>query len=607
MKNLRISMLFSILIMVAIVCANAQPSGGTYGPTQLYYELPDVKGTIYYVAPDGTANSPGTSVNSPTTIESAIVKAVSGDAIVMRGGVYRTGNLTFNQGITIQPYKDEYPVLKGTRIADKWEKTAGGAWVTSWNYLFPGRPEDWWRKDREEKFTPLHRFNNDGIFIDGKYLQSVGSAAEVDEGTYYVDYGAKKIYIGADPTDKLVEITAFRKALVRPVAEVNGKKPDKRGPVIRGIEFTQYPDTMVHVGGTVLAIDQHGRDIVGTVLENCTFSNCFRIGVFVIGDSLVMRNCIVTDTNTEGVYVVASEDILLERNIFARNNIERWTGFYPAAVKIFNQCKRAVVRDNLITDQPNSNGVWYDVGNTDGVFVNNWVQKVGTRTTPFRPNTIWHGQSGFFFEISKGVIVAGNVFTECDNGILILNSSGAKIYQNTFINSQAAIARDHRSAQGDHFGWHPRTGPDVHERVGHEFVNNLMFGDETYSRPLLHVWQPNTLCKQLQVPALEKLNHNVYVNRILADPIMMLSQHLNGECQLSFNSQQEISKAVPGYETSGVVLKNYRGPLFHGMHLADYRLVPEFPGYKAAGVTPEYIMKWINNKAVTVYPGAYPH
>ena len=606
MKNMKISLLFSVLLMFAFVQANAQPTGGPYGPTQLYYELPNVKGTIYYVSPDGNAGSAGTSVNSPTTIEAAIVKAVSGDAIVMRGGVYRTGNLTFNQGITIQPYQNEYPVLKGTRVADKWKKTVEGAWVTNWSYLFPGRPEDWWRREREEKSTPLHRFNNDGIFIDGKYLQSVGSLAEVDENTYYVDYKAGRIYIGADPSGKLVEITAFRKALVRPVAEVNGKKPDKKGPVIRGIEFTQYPDTMVHIGGTILAIDQHGRDIVGTVFENCTFSNCFRIGVFVIGDSLVMRNCLVTDTNTEGVYVVASDDILLERNIFARNNIERWTGFYPAAVKIFNQCKRAVVRDNLVTDHPDSNGVWYDVGNTDGVFVNNWVQRVGTRTIPFRANTVWHGQSGFFFEISKGVVVAGNVFAECDNGILILNSSGAKIYQNTFINSQAAIARDHRSAQGDHFGWHPRTGPDVHERVGHEFVNNLMYGDETYNRPLLHVWQPNTLCKQLQEMAIEKLNHNVYVNRILADPIMMLSHDLKGQCQSSFNSPQEITKSVPKYETAGIALKNYRGPLFRGVHLGNYRLVPEFQGIKAAGATPEYIMKWINNKTATLYTGAYP-
>ena len=594
---------FFILVLVSYL--NAQPSGGPYGPVQQYYELPDVPGTIYYVSPDGKPSASGKTVDTPTTIESVIKKVVTGDAIIMRGGTYRTGDLTFNQGITIQPYKDEYPVLKGTKVADKWEKAGDAVWATQWEFLFPGKPEGWWRQEREEKFTPLHRFNNDGIFIDGKYLQSVGRVADVDEGTYFVDYVAKKIYIGIDPTDKFVEITAFRKAIFRPDGEVNGMKPCKRGPVIRGIEFTQYPDTMVHIGGNVLAIDQHGRDIVGTVFENCTFSNCFRIGVFVIGDSLVMKNCLVTHTNTEGLYVVASTDILIEKNIFANNNIERWTGFYPATVKIFNQCKRAQVRDNLVTDQPNSNGIWYDVGNTDGIFVNNWIQRVGTRTTPFRSNTVWNGQSGFFFEISKGVVCAGNVFVDCDNGILILNSSDAKIYQNTFINSQAVIARDSRSTQGDHFDWHPSTGPDVEERVGHEFVNNLMFGDNTYNRPLLHIWQPNQMCERLKEPALSKLQNNVYVNTIVSNPIIMLSQNLNGICQSSFNSPAEMSKAFRGYGKGSVSYNNYKGPLFKGVEVGNYQLVSDFPGMKAASETPEYIKKLLGSFGTKPFPGAF--
>ena len=59
---------------------------------------------------------------------------------------------------------------------------------------------------------------------------------------------------------------------------------------------------------------------------------------------------------------------------FRRNNVEQLTGYYPAAVKIFNQSHRVTVRDNLVIDNPHSNGVWWDVGNRDGVFVNNWVE-----------------------------------------------------------------------------------------------------------------------------------------------------------------------------------------------------------------------------------------
>ncbi len=271
----------------------------------------------------------------------------------------------------------------------------------------------------------MHRFNNDGVFIDGKFLQSAGSKEEVDEGTFFVDYDNKKIYLGVDPTDRFIEITAVRKAIFRTTDKVHGKISDGRGPVLRGLEITQYPDTMVHIDGYypqgISSEDQHGKDVVGTVFENCIFSNSFRIGVFAIGDSLVMRNCKVINTNTEGVFIVASSDVLLERNIFAHNNIERWTGFFSAAVKIFNQSHRVICRENKVIDHPFSNGIWYDIGNIDGVFVNNWLEGVGYVDGPFRTDQVWASKNAFFFEISHGAICASNVFVNCDQGILILN------------------------------------------------------------------------------------------------------------------------------------------------------------------------------------------
>ena len=176
---------------------------------------------------------------------------------------------------------------------------------------------------------------------------------------------------------------------------------------------------------------------------------------------------------------------MLERNIFTRNNIEQITGYYPAAVKIFNQCYRVTCRDNLITGLPFSNGIWYDVGNVDGVFINNWVEGVGDINRKISNLQTWPSESGFFFEISKGAICAGNVFVNCELGVHILNSCDVRMYQNTFVNSTACVSRSERSAVGDHFGWHPATGPGVDERDGHVFVNNLMTGDDGFNRPLL--------------------------------------------------------------------------------------------------------------------------
>ena len=163
--------LLPLLIVLSPRPGQAQPSGGPYGPIPQTYALPADAAHVYYVAPDGKAEAAGTTLAEPTTLEAAIERVVTGDAIVMRGGTYRTGGLRLNQGITWQPYADERPVLKGTRVATEWTALRNNVWRTSWKTLFPAAPRDWWHRDREGMRTPLHRFNNDMVFVDGAMLQ----------------------------------------------------------------------------------------------------------------------------------------------------------------------------------------------------------------------------------------------------------------------------------------------------------------------------------------------------------------------------------------------------------------------------------------------------
>lgn len=609
------SKLTMVLLLSAMLATSlmAQPSGGPYGPIKQTYELPKVIGKIYYVSPDGKADALGDQLTQPTSIEAAVKKANTGDVIIMRGGTYRTGNLTFNQGITIQPYADEQPVLKGTQEAKEWKQEGEGLWSTKWETLFPATYESWWRRDTEEKYTPLHRFNNDVVFIDGKFLQSAGSLAEVNNNTFYVDYKTKTIYIGRDPKYHYIEITAFRKAIFRTIAECNGKKSDGIGPKIYGLTITQYPDTTVHIDGFypagISAEKDHGNDVKGTVIENCDISNCFRIGVFTIGDNLTIRQCKISNTTTEGLYIVASDDALLEKNIFTANNIENITGCYPAAVKIFNQSYRVVCRDNLIIDLPNSNGLWYDVGNVDGRFINNWVQNVGSNQGLGSNNHLWPASNGFFFEISKGVICAGNVFVNCDHGLMILNSSNAHIYQNTFVNSTACIGRDTRSAQGDHFGWHPSTGPGVEERYGHIFVNNLLTGDANFNRPLMLVWQPAVLCQKLDKSPFSQYDYNVYVRSAenTFKTLVYWSPATNSDCQTSVESLDDMKKIFAGSSAHSKVYQSANLPLFKSKELGNYQIISAFPGAKAGAQLPAEVEKLLNlTKKNGTYIGAYP-
>ena len=602
--------LLAMLLLAAAGTSPAQPSGGPYGPLEQAYEIPKAA-HVYYVAPDGRADAPGTSIEQPTTVESAISRVVTGDAIVMRGGVYRTGGLELNQGITLQPYADERPILKGTRVATEWQPLRNNLWRTPWKTLFPAKPLGWWQRAREGMRTPLHRFNNDMVFVDGRMLKSAGWEGEVGPDSYFIDYDSGHVYIGLDPKDHVVEITAFDFALIRRAGAVHGKASDRKGPIIRGLTFTQYAFRALEVEGKTGAASPseeptnepvgpsdpatYGKEVIGTTLESVTITFCSRVAGYFRGDRLTIRQSLFSDTSTEGVYVIGSADVLLERNVFRRNNVEQLTGYYPAAVKIFNQSHRVTCRDNLVVDNPYSNGIWYDVGNRDGVFVNNWVEGA---------------IDGFFFEISRGVTVAGNLFVRCDKGLRILNAAGARVYNNTFVEAPASFERNQRVASGDLFGWHAATGPGLEEREGHVFVNNLMVAGASYARPLLRFEQPAQMCSRLPRPQAVEIDGNVYVRPSggTAQPLVVWSPALTDTCAATASTLAEFRKLAPSFEARGRQIDRLPASIFKGPDVGRYELLRELPG-PAPSAPPlpadvSRLLGWSDQGARS--PGAYP-
>jgi parallel beta-helix repeat protein len=415
--------------------------------------------------------------------------------------------------------------------------------------------------------------------------------------SYFIDYENGQVYIATDPENRLVEITTQDSALVRTLGDANGKPNDRRGPVIRGITFTQYAYRALEVEGTEptkhMDPSEFGKEVVGTTLENVTISFCSRVAGYFRGDNLVIRNCLVSDCGTEGIYVIGSANILLGKNIVTRtNSAERITGYYASAVKIFNQSYRAVCRDNLIIDNPYASGVWYDVGEVDGVFVNNWVERTN---------------DGFFYEISKGAICAGNVFVNCNRGIYILNSSNVQVYQNTLFNSVVKIERNERSAVGDHFGWHPSAGPDVEQRHSHVFVNNLLSADETFTGPLLLFMQSAAVRERLKEPQVNQLDGNVYVRRanVRQQPLITWSPAQTKEGSADFADLNELQKSFPQFEAKSQAFADYWGPLFRSPQLGHFELTRTFAGSAVGVAVPGKVRDLLQLKPDTLpFPGA---
>lgn len=578
----------------AVLSALAQPSGGPYGPQPQTYSIPQNATHVYYIAPDGKADFPGITLASPTTLAVAIAKAITGDALILRGGVYRVGGLQLNQGITLQPYADEKPVLKGTLVAAQWEAQNNGLWRTPWATLFPMKPQDWWRRNREGRKTPLWLFNNDMVFVDGKPLKAVGWDGAVDANSYLVDYEKGQVYIGTDPTNHLVEITAQDSAIVRVTGEIHGRRSDHKGYTFRGLTFTQYAYRALEVEGKEPEgpVDPatFGKEVIGTTLEDVTITHCSRVAGYFRGDHFTLRRCLISDTSTEGIYVIDSADCLLEKNIFARNNVEEITGYYPSAVKIFNQSHRVVCRDNLVIDQPNSNGIWYDVGNVDGVFVNNWIEGC---------------VDGFFFEISKGALCAGNVFVNCDKGVRALNSSNVRVYQNTFINTVASFERTERSAVGDHFGWHPATGPDVNQREGHVFSGNLILADAHFSKAMLRADQVELLRGKLTQPQFAAVDYNLYVRPGSEVPSSLVAwSPAEGDTnQFNFKSLAELQARFPQFEVHSKSLEFEPRAVLQSPELKNYRPIRVLPVQTHPPADVVKILGWPARENYS--PGAY--
>jgi hypothetical protein len=233
--------------------------------------------------------------------------------IVLRGGVYRTGDLAFNRKITIQPYLNERPVIKGSKIANGWVKR-GDYWVTEWDSLFPNDPPEWYNPKRH---GPPCVYNDDLVIIDGEMCRPVGEPSELDPGKFYFDYAAGEVYICEDPAGKTVEITAYRYGFVRNHDET----ADAEGPALPGLNITS-PESYIAYND----ISMHGSVAVMTRMSHKT---------------------------------------IFEHNTVSHSN---WFNLiaYPAGIKVFNQSYIYTVRNNYFSEMP-CEAVWFDVGHREGV------------------------------------------------------------------------------------------------------------------------------------------------------------------------------------------------------------------------------------------------
>lgn len=363
-----------------------------------------------FASPDARPNGAGTQ-NSPMTLQNALQKAPAGATIVLRGGIYRDGNLTMPQKLTLQAFPRELPWIDGSDIVTGWVKE-GASWRhDGWNYAFAPNFDS---KDIDPAY-PLAN-HRDMVWLGGRYLTQVGTLAEVGPSKFFVDYAAKKLHIGDDPSGKTVEATTrvngvfFRPRDAERVA----------GSTLRGLGFRRFADAGIQIWAPRVTVENcvsAWNGIFGLQIEGAG-------GPSAGSSDVTLRGVQMSCNGKAGVRTWGAPRLLVEGSTFSHNNVEGYRRAWGAAgIKLMNS-EGVIFRNNLVANNY-AFGFWMDEDLNDATVVNNRMSG----------NEV----AGIMFEIAHRALIAFNTLHDNNVGLMVSNATQAQVWNNTFADNKTGV------------------------------------------------------------------------------------------------------------------------------------------------------------------------
>ncbi|MEO0452921.1 MAG: NosD domain-containing protein [Verrucomicrobiota bacterium] len=549
---------------------------GPFGPQDKTYVAP--VGAIF-VAPDGKDSNTGDSIAEPTTIEWAIANAKTGDTIVMRGGLYRTGQLSFATQITIQPYLDEQPVLKGSRVAINWEKR-GEHWATPWEKLYPQDPPPYYNPERH---GPPCLWNQDLVVVDGVMLTPVGALGELTDDTFFCDYEQKAVYLANNPSGKTVEITYYEFGLLR----THDSDSDPVGPTIDGIDILQYSAQCIAILGDdpyrTIELHEMPEGPIGTRIVNCRALMTPRTGVRVISPQSYIAYNDISRHGSVCMTVRMSHDSVFEHNIVNGGNIFQHRSF-PSGIKVFNQSHAYITRNNIFDDMT-CIALWYDVGHRESVIYDNYFRNCG---------------KGLKIEISHRAYIANNVFDRSE--LFLCNAGECEVFNNTLIDSRMDIMRNNRGIRWNkRFSFnHAATGPGIYGYHGHKIANNIFAGNPR-DDILFQIDDRNE--HDPEFPA-ELITNNLFAG---TNNIAFEAQFQPNDWPMTqFKTLEEFDEVYGEFVSGNEQIEIDLNALFHSRQTGDLRL-NDLPGLIPGTAIPYAVAQMLGWKTVGNNVGAFGH
>ncbi len=388
----------------AAPAAPAEPAatGGrgsaTVGSTA--YAVPS--GAMFVDAARGSDAAAGTQAAPFKTVNAAVSKAASGRTIVLRGGNYHE-QVTIpaaKTGLIIQAYPNEAVWFDGSSVVTGWA-ASGTRWVKKgWTKSFDDSISFTTGSDNMSFINPAYPMaaDPDQVFVNGAQLRQVATAAQVVAGTFAVDYAADTITIGSDPTGKEVRSSDLEQAF-----NILGVQT-----TLRGVGVRRYGTPIPGLGAVRAAVDRATfTDVVLT--DNAT------VGMSFGGNNAVADRVTVTKSGLLGMHSNHADYMTIKNSLVTYNNSENFNGTPASSGIKLTRSRHLTIANNDVSNNAGG-GIWLDESVVDFKIVNN--------------RTVNNATANIEAELSETGIIAGNVSTGGNEGILIFNSGNVKIFNN---------------------------------------------------------------------------------------------------------------------------------------------------------------------------------
>jgi len=326
-----------------------------------------------------------------------------GTTFIIKSGIHRMQEIWPKNGNTF--WGEAGAILNGGRVLTEFEQEGGLYYAPDQaqegqTHGDPGVcPEGWERCDRPED-----------LFFDDVPLRHVTSLDDVEQGKYFFDYNADRIYFADNPTGHTVETSVTTWAFISSGNNIT----------IKNLIVEKYAS---QTDWGTLGV---GGEATNWIIEGCEIRLNHGAGIVVGGESTVRGNYLHHNGHV-GVNAGGGANILIESNEISYNNYTRVDPGWGGAGTKFYLSDNLQVIGNYVHHNL-GHGLWTDIDNTNTLYEGNWVW--------------WNEHNGIEHEVSHNVIIRNNDvrYNGINNDIwlfgsqiLIYNSSDGEIYNNTII------------------------------------------------------------------------------------------------------------------------------------------------------------------------------